>query len=236
MRFSDVASQIDGTSVQFKSITDPDATVLEQNYEYDLVSADKLLEKYIDKQIEVLTKDGSHYQGTLQSFDGNQLVIRQRGREGRGNRDGATRRQCEGHSIWRIAGRADYQADTGVETGDREGGRANDRGRVSNRGDQLAGRLQCRAQCKRHRAGPRRLGDDQQPIRRDVQGREVEVDRRRCTAGGATAYECAESGHDEIRCDRGRWLRRESIFRVSPVHVGEARDGGAEPDQADRVA
>jgi hypothetical protein len=79
VRFFDVASQIDGTSVQFKSLTDPDAEVLEQNYEYDLVSADKLLEKYIDKQIEVLTKDGSHYLGTLQSFDGNQLVIRQAG-------------------------------------------------------------------------------------------------------------------------------------------------------------
>ncbi len=77
IRFSDVASQIDGTSVQFKSITDPDASVLEQNYEYDLVSADKLLEKYIDKRIEVLTKDGSRYSGTLLSFDGNQLVIRQ---------------------------------------------------------------------------------------------------------------------------------------------------------------
>ncbi|MGD0061252.1 MAG: hypothetical protein ABSD58_17715 [Verrucomicrobiia bacterium] len=82
VRFSDVASQIDGTSVQFKSITDPDAAVLEQNYEYDLVSADKLLEKYIDKPIEVLTKDGSHYLGTLQSFDGNQLVIRQAGEKG----------------------------------------------------------------------------------------------------------------------------------------------------------
>ena len=77
VRFSDVASQIDGTSVSFKSITDPNATVLEQNYEYDLVSADKLLGKYIDKQIGVLTKDGSRYSGTLLSFDGNQLVIRQ---------------------------------------------------------------------------------------------------------------------------------------------------------------
>src|SRR6266850_2003785 len=79
IRFTDVASQIDGTSVQFKSITDPNATVLEQNYEYDLVSADKLLEKYIDKQIAVLTKDGSRYSGRLLSFDANQLVIRQDG-------------------------------------------------------------------------------------------------------------------------------------------------------------
>jgi hypothetical protein len=79
IQFTDVASQIDGTSVQFKSLTDPNATVLEQNYEYDLVSADKLLEKYIDKQITVLTKDGSRYSGSLQSFDANQLVIRQDG-------------------------------------------------------------------------------------------------------------------------------------------------------------
>jgi hypothetical protein len=79
IRFTDVASQIDGTSVQFKSLTDPNATVLEQNYEYDLVSADKLLGKYIDKQIAVLTKDGSRYSGRLLSFDGNQLVIRQDG-------------------------------------------------------------------------------------------------------------------------------------------------------------
>ncbi len=82
IRFTDVASQIDGTSVQFKSITDPDAAVLEQDYEYDLVSADKLLEKYIDKQLEVLTKDGSRYSGTLLSFDGNQLVIRQADEKG----------------------------------------------------------------------------------------------------------------------------------------------------------
>jgi hypothetical protein len=82
IRFTDVAAQIDGTSVQFKSLTDPNATVLEQNYEYDLVSADKLLEKYIDKQIAVLTKDGSRYAGNLLSFDSNQLVIRQYGDKG----------------------------------------------------------------------------------------------------------------------------------------------------------
>ncbi len=79
IRFSDVAAQIDGTSVSFKSLTDPDATVLEQNYEYDLVSADKLLQKYIDKPLTVLTKDGSRYSGNLLSFDANQLVIHQSG-------------------------------------------------------------------------------------------------------------------------------------------------------------
>lgn len=82
VRFTDVAAQIDGTSVQFKSLTDPAARVLEQNYEYDLLSADKLLQKYIDKQIAVLTKDGSRYSGNLMSVEANQLVIRQYGEKG----------------------------------------------------------------------------------------------------------------------------------------------------------
>ena len=82
IRFTDVATQIDGTSVSFKSLTDPVASVLEQDYEYDLVSADKLLQKYIDKQIAVLTKDGGRYSGNLLSFDANQLVIRQYGEKG----------------------------------------------------------------------------------------------------------------------------------------------------------
>lgn len=52
IKFQDVAKYIDPTSVSFKSLTDPEGThVLEQNYEYDLVSKDKLLEKYIDKEI-----------------------------------------------------------------------------------------------------------------------------------------------------------------------------------------
>jgi len=52
VRFTDVAKLIDASTVFFKSLTDPEGTyVVEQNYEYDLVSRDKLLEKYIDKEI-----------------------------------------------------------------------------------------------------------------------------------------------------------------------------------------
>lgn len=75
IRFRDVASTIDATSVHFRSLTDADAAVLEQNYEFDLVSADKLLQKYIDKPITAFTRDGQMYEGVLMSFDGRQLVI-----------------------------------------------------------------------------------------------------------------------------------------------------------------
>ena len=74
VKFTDVAKRIDPTTVYFKSLTDPNATLLEQNYQYDLVSADKLLDKYIDRQIEVVT-DKSVYKGKLLSFDGRQIVL-----------------------------------------------------------------------------------------------------------------------------------------------------------------
>jgi hypothetical protein len=68
VRFTDVASQIDPTSVHFRSVTDPDETVvLEQNYEYDLVSTAKLLQKYVDQEIVIVTEDGTAYTGTLLS-------------------------------------------------------------------------------------------------------------------------------------------------------------------------
>lgn len=65
---TDVAGQLDPTSVHFRSLTDPEGTaVLEQNLEYDLVGPERLLSKYVDQQIEVVTQDGTTYQGTLLS-------------------------------------------------------------------------------------------------------------------------------------------------------------------------
>ena len=76
VRFSDVAAQIDPTSVHFRSLTDPEGTVvLEQNYEYDIVGSAKLLSKYVDQEITLVTQDGQEYTGTLLS--GNDDVILQ---------------------------------------------------------------------------------------------------------------------------------------------------------------
>lgn len=73
--FRDVAAQIDPTSVRFTSVSNAnDLDVLEQNFEYDLVSADKLLRKYIDEQVRLVTKNAGTVQGKLlSSMD--QLVI-----------------------------------------------------------------------------------------------------------------------------------------------------------------
>ena len=54
LRFVDVAAWIDPTTVRFESLSDPAGTrVLEQNYQFDLVSQQKLVERYLDREISV---------------------------------------------------------------------------------------------------------------------------------------------------------------------------------------
>lgn len=79
VRFSDVAALIDPTTVAFESLTDPNGTsVVEQNFQFDLVSNEKLLQKYIDRTITVDQIRGNgveSFSGTLLSTAG-ALVLR----------------------------------------------------------------------------------------------------------------------------------------------------------------
>lgn len=73
--FSDVAASIDPTSVLFHSLTDPaGTTILEQNFEFDLVGVAALLEKYLDETIELVAEDGTHFRGTLLSGRGDIIL------------------------------------------------------------------------------------------------------------------------------------------------------------------
>jgi len=80
VRFTDVAGLIDPTTVSFESLTDPKGTrVVEQNFQFDLVSTEKLLRKFIDKEITVEQARGDKldtYTGTLLSTAGG-LVLRE---------------------------------------------------------------------------------------------------------------------------------------------------------------
>ena len=71
---TDVPAQIIPESVHFRSLDDPEAVVLEQNYEYDIVGSQKLLQKYVDQPIVVITQDGSKHEGTLLS-GANDIII-----------------------------------------------------------------------------------------------------------------------------------------------------------------
>jgi hypothetical protein len=55
LRFMDVPSAINPRTVHLKSLSGPGAlTILEQNYEYDLISPDKLMEKYVGREVEIV--------------------------------------------------------------------------------------------------------------------------------------------------------------------------------------
>ncbi len=72
--FTGVASSIDATSVNFRSVTAPDTVVLEQNYVYDLVDDNALLRRFIDQTIEVtmlsLTDKNNTFRGQLLGTQG----------------------------------------------------------------------------------------------------------------------------------------------------------------------
>ncbi len=52
LRFEDVAASIMPATVHFRSLTEPaKLAVVEQNYEYDLLDAQKLLQKYVGREI-----------------------------------------------------------------------------------------------------------------------------------------------------------------------------------------
>jgi hypothetical protein len=70
---ADVAAQIDPTSVHLKL---DGATVFEQNFEYDLVSRDRLLERYLNQSVQVFTDKGDMFEGTLLSASGSELILR----------------------------------------------------------------------------------------------------------------------------------------------------------------
>ncbi|HEY1273660.1 MAG TPA: hypothetical protein VGF25_02060, partial [Thermoleophilaceae bacterium] len=63
--FADVAAQIDPTSVHLRSLTDPSGLrILEQNYEYDLLSSEKLMEKYVGRKVRLYQSNGTFQEAT----------------------------------------------------------------------------------------------------------------------------------------------------------------------------
>ena len=55
LRFMDIAATVNPATVHFRSLTEPSrVSVLEQNYEYDLLEPDKLLRKYVGRQVTLM--------------------------------------------------------------------------------------------------------------------------------------------------------------------------------------
>jgi hypothetical protein len=71
VQFMDVAALIDPTTVHLKSLTDAAGLkILEQNYEYDLLTSQKLMEKYVGRKVRLYQGDGTFHEATLLSTNG----------------------------------------------------------------------------------------------------------------------------------------------------------------------
>jgi hypothetical protein len=79
LKFTDVAQFIDPTTVSITDLTDGTTAVVEQNFQFDLASPTKILDRYVDKEIGyVVEKDGQivkQWKGTLLSSIQGQLVV-----------------------------------------------------------------------------------------------------------------------------------------------------------------
>ena len=71
LHFMDIAATVNPASVHFRSLTDPSRlSVLEQNYEYDLLEPDKLLRKYVGRDVTLVrrrTENGTTIDDELQA-------------------------------------------------------------------------------------------------------------------------------------------------------------------------
>ena len=76
--YDDITSRIMPTSVIVSSTVEG-FQVAEQNYEYDLAGKWQIMAKYLDKEVEILTKSEARVVGTLKFFDGNSYGISEKG-------------------------------------------------------------------------------------------------------------------------------------------------------------
>ena len=78
LAFTDVAAWIDPTTVSFNDLDDAKTAVLEQNFQFDLVSPSKLMEKFLGREISLAVAMGdgvSNVRGTLLSANQGSVVL-----------------------------------------------------------------------------------------------------------------------------------------------------------------
>lgn len=76
LSFIDVPSAIDASSVNFEVVDQSaEVAILEQNYAFDLVSPEKIYARFIDKEIELVDKEGKLYTGRLLSYNSGAVTL-----------------------------------------------------------------------------------------------------------------------------------------------------------------
>ena len=179
LRFMDIAATVNPATVHFRSLTEPSrVNVLEQNYEYDLLEPDKLLRKYVGRDV---------------------TLVRRRSENGETREEEVKARLLSYNNapVWQIGGEivtglgADhikfpelpgnlYTHPTLIWTLDNSGAHAaSRRGVVSGEQAVVERRLRPDRRARRQGRRPRRLGDARQRQRHVVPQHEAAARRRR---------------------------------------------------------
>ncbi|HEX5031177.1 MAG TPA: DUF4139 domain-containing protein [Candidatus Eisenbacteria bacterium] len=77
LRFTDVAATTEPTSVRLRPLGKRSIEVLSQDFRYDLATADRLLDRYLNREIEAVSTNDQIKHGTLLSYDGTSIVLRE---------------------------------------------------------------------------------------------------------------------------------------------------------------
>ena len=235
LHFMDIAATVNPATVHFRSLTEPSrVSVLEQNYEYDLLEPEKLLRKYVGRDVTLVRT--RQQDGTTQAEEVKARLL-----------------SYNNAPVWQIGNEivtgmhADhirfpelpdnlYARPTLIWTLENSGGATPPRRGVVSGGQALVERrLRADRRARRQGGRPRRLGDADQRQRHVVPQRQAAARRRR-----SQPRPPGDRAH-------GRWTRcvqrprrgadgAGGVLRLPPLHARPEDDDQQQRDQAGQHA
>ena len=178
LQFMDIAATVNPATVHFRSLTEPAALgVLEQNYEYDLLEPEKLLRKYVGREVTLVRtrQDG----GTTREEEVRALLLSyNNGPVWRIGKEIVTGLHRRPHPLSGAAREPAQPPDADLDAAEQRRGRSPRRGVISGGQARLERGLRADRRPRRQDRRPRRLGHADQRQRNGVQQRETSARRR----------------------------------------------------------
>ena len=159
LHFMDIAATVNPATVHFRSLTEPSrVSVLEQNYEYDLLEPDKLLRKYVGRDVTLVRHAARRQHDARGRSEGAPAQLQQRAglADRRRNRHRPAGRS---HQVPRAARQSLLAADAHLDARQQRRHAAPRRGLVSGRQAVVERRLRADRRARRQGRRSRRLGD-----------------------------------------------------------------------------
>ena len=234
LKFMDIAATVNPATVHFRSLTEPArVSVLEQNYEYDLLEPDKLLRKYVGREVTLVRT--VQQDGTTRAGRGQGRAPQLQQRAGVADRQGDRHRHARrSHPLPRAARQSLQPPDAHLDAAERRRAGASRRGVVSRRQAGLERRLRADRRPRRQERGPRRLGHAPERQRHVVQERQAPARRRRSESrapGGRGADGSTMRARAWRWPRRRRWRRRRSPSTTSTRSAARRRSTTPRPSR-----